>query len=451
MIVRGRLVSIGPEYEEAAADLGAPPRDQFFRVLLPLLAPAIVASAAVAFALSIDDFVVTQYLSSDASTTTVSMLLYSSARGAPTPALNAIATVNLRDHAADARPRVPRLPPLRGRRRRRLAGDTGGLMEGEIRLEELCKKFDDVVAVDGIDIDMPPGEFFTLLGPSGCGKTTTLRMIAGFERPTSGRILLDGDDVAQRAPAPAQRQHGVPELRAVPAPRRARRTSRSGSSTTSSARRSARSGSARRSSWCSSAGFAQRKADQLSGGQQQRVALARALVLRPRVLLLDEPLGALDAQLRKNLQVELKALQAELGVTFVFVTHDQEEALTMSDRIAVMNGGRVEQAAPPQEIYEEPRHGLRRRLPGRLEPAHRRRPSAGRRGCTVQVGDRTLRAAQGATDARGEVKVMIRPERIGIEPHGDDGRRTPARHGRARRSSWAAPTRCTCACSAASC
>ena len=167
--------------------------------------------------------------------------------------------------------------------------------------------------------------------------------------------------------------------------------------------------------------FARRKADQLSGGQQQRVALARALVLRPRVLLLDEPLGALDAQLRKNLQVELKALQAELGITFIFVTHDQSEALTMSDRIAVMNKGRVEQAASPKAIYEEPDTVFVADFLGVSNLLDATAVGQDGAACTVQVGDRTLRAQQGATDARGEVKVMIRPERIAIEPHANRG------------------------------
>src|ERR1700755_1240730 len=226
-------------------------------------------------------------------------------------------------------------------------------MPGEIQLEELTKSFGEHVAVAGIDVDMPPGEFFTLLGPSGCGKTTTLRMIAGFERPTSGRIMLDGNDVA-RVPPHRRNVNTVfqsyalfPHLdvsknvafglkyKKVDKSERAKRV-------------------AEALELVNLSEFAHRKADQLSGGQQQGVALARALVLQPRVLLLDEPLGALDAKLRKNLQVELKALQWELRSTFVFVTHDQEEALTMSDRIAVMNKGLVEQAASPRSIYEEP-------------------------------------------------------------------------------------------------
>ena len=293
-------------------------------------------------------------------------------------------------------------------------------MEGEIRLEELTKAFDGLVAVDGIDLYMPPGEFFTLLGPSGCGKTTTLRMIAGFERPSSGRIMLDGSDVA-RVPPHQRNVNTVFQSYALFPHLDVARNVAFGLKyhKLSKGERSKRVGEALELVNLSQ--FAQRKADQLSGGQQQRVALARALVLRPRVLLLDEPLGALDAQLRKNLQVELKALQAELGITFVFVTHDQEEALTMSDRIAVMNKGKVDQAAPPREIYEEPRTMFVADFLGvsNLLVAE----AVGRDGaaCTVRMGERLFRAQQGATDARGAVKVMIRPERIEIEPHASTG------------------------------
>ena len=292
--------------------------------------------------------------------------------------------------------------------------------DGDIQLEGLTKSFGDHVAVAGIDLDMPGGEFFTLLGPSGCGKTTTLRMIAGFEQPTSGRILLDGSDVA-RVPPHRRNVNTVfqsyalfPHLdvsknvafglkyQKVDKSERAKRV-------------------AAALELVNLTEFAHRKADQLSGGQQQRVALARALVLQPRVLLLDEPLGALDAKLRKNLQVELKALQAELGITFVFVTHDQEEALTMSDRIAVMNKGLVEQAAPPRSIYEEPTTVFVAEFLGvsNLLGAE----AVGREGeaCVVRIGDRVFHCGQGELDAVGEVKVMIRPERIVIEPHAEAG------------------------------
>jgi spermidine/putrescine transport system ATP-binding protein len=293
-------------------------------------------------------------------------------------------------------------------------------MSGDIQLEELTKAFGDHVAVAGIDLDMPPGEFFTLLGPSGCGKTTTLRMIAGFEQPTSGRIMLDGTDVA-RVPPHRRNVNTVfqsyalfPHLdvaknvafglkyQKVDKSERAKRV-------------------AAALELVNLTEFAHRKADQLSGGQQQRVALARALVLQPRVLLLDEPLGALDAKLRKNLQVELKALQSELGITFVFVTHDQEEALTMSDRIAVMNQGLVEQAASPRSIYEEPTTVFVAEFLGASNLLEAE--AVGREGasCAVRIGDRVFRCGQGDLDTRGEVKVMIRPERIAIEPHAEGG------------------------------
>jgi spermidine/putrescine transport system ATP-binding protein len=293
-------------------------------------------------------------------------------------------------------------------------------MEGEVKLESLTKRFADVVAVDDIDLYMPPGEFFTMVGPSGCGKTTTLRMIAGFERPTKGRILLDSVDVAQTPPhrrnvnTVFQSYALFPHLNVadnVAFGLKYRRT------TKEERRRKV----AEMLDLVKLTGFGRRKPSELSGGQQQRVALARALVLRPRVLLLDEPLGALDARLRKELQVELKALQSDVGVTFIFVTHDQEEALTMSDRIAVMNGGHVEQAGPPQAVYEEPETLFVADFLGvsNLIPAE----AAGRDGdcCRLQVGERWLRAEQGTTDARGEVKAMIRPERVRVEPHGSEG------------------------------
>jgi spermidine/putrescine transport system ATP-binding protein len=293
-------------------------------------------------------------------------------------------------------------------------------MEGEIRLESLVKRFGDDVAVDGIDVDMPPGEFFTLVGPSGCGKTTTLRMIAGFERPTSGRILLDGVDVGQTPPhrrnvnTVFQSYALFPHLSVADNIAFGLKYQR-----LTKAERASR--VAEMLERVRLTGFERRKPDKLSGGQQQRVALARALILRPRVLLLDEPLAALDARLRKDLQVELKALQNELGVTFVFVTHDQEEALTMSDRIAVMNNGRVEQAGPPQAVYEEPETLFVADFLGvsNLITAEAAGPDGN--GCVLTVGEQRLRADQGSTAARGEVKAMVRPERVRIEPHGTPG------------------------------
>jgi len=293
-------------------------------------------------------------------------------------------------------------------------------MPGDIQLEGLTKAFGEHVAVAGIDVDMPPGEFFTLLGPSGCGKTTTLRMIAGFEQPTSGRIMLDGTDVA-RVPPHRRNVNTVFQSYALFPHLDVTKNVAFGLKYQKLEKSERAKRVAEALELVNLTEFAHRKADQLSGGQQQRVALARALVLQPRVLLLDEPLGALDAKLRKTLQVELKALQAELGITFVFVTHDQEEALTMSDRIAVMNKGLVEQAAPPQAIYEEPETVFVAEFLGvsNLLEAE----AVGREGatCAVRIGDRVFRCGQGDLDTLGEVKVMIRPERIVIEPHTEAG------------------------------
>ena len=218
----------------------------------------------------------------------------------------------------------------------------------------VSKHFGELVAVREIDLDIGQGEFFTLLGPSGCGKTTTLRMVAGFEQPTAGRVLIDGSDVAglpsyKRPTNTVFQSYALFPHLSVARERRLRAAPQEG-------RRSRRSTTASRPSSSGSGSPAEinRKPNQLSGGQQQRVALARALVNLPKVLLLDEPLGALDLKLRKGLQVELKRIQREVGITFVYVTHDQEEALTMSDRIAVMSNGVIEQVDTPEDVYERP-------------------------------------------------------------------------------------------------
>src|SRR6476659_843393 len=223
----------------------------------------------------------------------------------------------------------------------------------EIRLVDLAKHFRDVRAVDGVSLDIGAGEFVSLLGPSGCGKTTTLRMIGGFELPTGGWIELRGRDVTNDPPDKRpvnmvfQNYALFPHLDVgdnIAFGLRRRNVDK--------ADIKRRVGEAL--DLVRLAGYEKRKPNQLSGGQQQRVALARALVNRPNVLLLDEPLGALDLKLRRRLQIELKRIQIEVGITFVYVTHDQEEALTMSDRIAVMNAGRVEQLGTPETLYERP-------------------------------------------------------------------------------------------------
>jgi putative spermidine/putrescine transport system ATP-binding protein len=223
----------------------------------------------------------------------------------------------------------------------------------DISVKGLTKRYGDVVAVDAIDLDISAGEFFTMLGPSGSGKTTTLRMIAGFETPDEGTIELAGEDVSRLPPydRPVNTvfqdyalfphmtvQQNVEYGLMVKKVKKGERRERAGE-----ALEMVRLGS-----------HGDRKPSQLSGGQRQRVALARAIINRPKVLLLDEPLGALDLKLRQEMQIELKSIQREVGITFVYVTHDQEEALTMSDRLAVFNQGRIEQIGPPAEVYEHP-------------------------------------------------------------------------------------------------
>ena len=223
-----------------------------------------------------------------------------------------------------------------------------------VSLVGVVKRFGDVVAVDGVSLDVEDGEFFSLLGPSGSGKTTCLRMIAGFEAPSEGTVLFHGQDVTGLAPYQrdvntvfqdyALFPHMTVEenvayglmVRGVDKPERATRV-------------------AEALDVVHLGGFGERKPGQLSGGQRQRVALARALINRPKVILLDEPLGALDLKLRHAMQIELKSIQREVGITFIYVTNDQEEALNMSDRLAVFSHGKVEQVGPPQEVYETPR------------------------------------------------------------------------------------------------
>src|ERR671910_1469751 len=222
-------------------------------------------------------------------------------------------------------------------------GETPGA-DPSVRLEGVTKRFGDFTAVRTLDLDIGSGEFFTMLGPSGCGKTTTLRMVAGFEEPSEGRVLLDGEDVTGM-PAFKRPTNTVFQSYALFPHRSVEQNVAFGLERQKVEKGEVKRRVAEELERVGLAGEAKRRPAQLSGGQQQRVALARALVNRPAVLLPDEPLGALDLKLRKELQLELRTLQHEVGITFIYVTHDQEEALTMSDRIAVMNQGVVEQVA----------------------------------------------------------------------------------------------------------
>lgn len=269
-----------------------------------------------------------------------------------------------------------------------------------ISIRGVTKRFGNFTAVDNLDLEIQPGEFFSMLGPSGSGKTTVLRMIAGFELPTSGEIYLYGDDVTTKAPFDRdvntvfQDYALFPHLSVIDNVEYGLRVRKIGKL---ERREKAIAALAK----VHLAEFADRMPSQLSGGQRQRVALARAIVVEPKILLLDEPLGALDLKLREKMQIELKQLQRDLGITFIFVTHDQDEALTLSDRIAIFNKGKIEQIGTPVELYEKPATEFVARFVG-----------------TANVFESNV-----ANELFGiDKKVMIRPEQIELGAKGLDGR-----------------------------
>jgi spermidine/putrescine ABC transporter ATP-binding subunit len=289
-----------------------------------------------------------------------------------------------------------------------------------VRLEGVTKRFGATLAVDDVSLDIRPNEFFALLGPSGCGKTTLLRMLAGFEVASAGRILIDGADMARVVPnrrpvnmvfqsyavfphmsvadnvAYGLKVSGVPRGEIGPRVAEALAMVRL-------------------------EGFGQRRPDQLSGGQRQRVALARALIKRPKVLLLDEPLSALDKKLREEMQLELVRLQHEVGITFVIVTHDQEEALSMADRIAVMDQGRILQVAPPDELYEQPNCRMVAAFIGTINLFPGKVVAALAHGIRVEAAGIGALDVPRAGDATGEIGLAVRPEKVEIGHERPDG------------------------------
>ncbi|MCZ3386658.1 MAG: ABC transporter ATP-binding protein [Actinomycetia bacterium] len=293
-------------------------------------------------------------------------------------------------------------------------GPAAGSGGGSISIRALRKEFEGgSIAVDGIDLDIASGEFFSLLGPSGCGKTTTLRMLAGFEQPTSGQILIDGVDVAHTPPH-KRPVNTVFQSYALFPHMDVWKNVEYGLRWTSIAKSDRKPKVDAALELVEMTEYAKRRPNQLSGGQQQRVALARALVLEPSVLLLDEPLGALDAKLRHGLRAQLTALQRRVGITFVFVTHDQEEALEMSDRLAVMSKGRIMQLGEPREIYQFPRSefvadflGVANLLDVDVTATGRIAP--------VKLGDFTLDAQLPPGAKPGLGRAVIRPESVHLE------------------------------------
>jgi spermidine/putrescine transport system ATP-binding protein len=298
----------------------------------------------------------------------------------------------------------------------RVAPDSGAVVRGEpsVRLAQVSKYFGDFPAVRELSLDIAPGEFFTMLGPSGCGKTTTLRMVAGFEEPTDGSVLIDGDDVAGMPPYRRPTNTVFQSYALFP------HLSVGDNVAFGLQRKRVAKDEVKRRveaelDRVGLAGETNRRPNQLSGGQQQRVALARALVNLPKVLLLDEPLGALDLKLRKGLQIELKRIQRDVGITFVYVTHDQEEALTMSDRIAVMNRGRVEQVDSPEQVYERPSTtfvagfiGVSNLMPGTVG-------SGGAGGGSIELDAGVTAEARTDGFSSGErCHAVVRPEKLRI-------------------------------------
>jgi spermidine/putrescine transport system ATP-binding protein len=291
---------------------------------------------------------------------------------------------------------------FRGRRDRKL-GDSLA-----VRLEGVTKRFGEQKAVDNITLDIRDGEFFSLLGPSGCGKTTLLRMIAGFDTPDEGRVIIGGKDMTQVPPYLRPVNTVFQNYALFP-----HMTVEQNIAFGLRMKKMPRDEIARRVQWAleliNLPGYEKRRTDQMSGGQRQRIALARALVNEPEVLLLDEPLSALDLKLRQELRVDLMNLQERLGITFIFVTHDQEEALVMSDRIAVMNKGRIEQLGPTEEIYELPKSAFVAKFIGdsNLIPAKALEP----RKVKTPIGEFELDKEDALTPGQ-EVLLSIRPEKI---------------------------------------
>ncbi len=295
--------------------------------------------------------------------------------------------------------------------------------EVDVRLERVTKDFGETVAVDDLSVDIPEGEFFSMLGPSGCGKTTTLRMIGGFEEPTRGTIYLGGRDVTDLPPYKRdvntvfQSYALFPHLDVFENVAFGLRRKKVDKSEVARRVKEAL-------TLVDLIGFEKRKPGQMSGGQAQRVALARALVNSPKVLLLDEPLGALDLKLRKQMQLELKRIQMEVGITFVYVTHDQEEAMTMSDRIAVMRHGTIEQIGPPEEVYEGPATefvaaflGASNMIDGEVKGQDN-----GMTTIMLSSGTPVIAPSERAPFSTGTaVKVGVRPEKISLLAESDEG------------------------------
>ncbi len=394
LVVGTGLATIRTDLEEAAMSLGARPASAFLRVTLPLLLPSIVGAALFAFAVSLDQFVVSYFLATPGFST-LPVEIYSAIRKGFTPEINAICTILLGGSISLFCSSSPSPDPERP--------------VTAVDVSNVAKSFGATAVLSDLSAHFPPGSFTSLLGPSGSGKTTLLRIVAGFAIPDRGQVSIDGRDVTH-VPVWARNIGMVFQSYALFPHMTVAQNVAFGLAQRGIRGEAARREVARALEMVRLDGFGSRKPKQLSGGQQQRVALARAIVTRPSVLLLDEPLSALDRRLRQEMQVELLRIQRESGLTTIFVTHDQEEALALSDTVAILDRGRIAQIGPPAEVYERPANrfaaeflGDTNLLSGKVAP-----------GGVLLASGQTVGSALTLPATGQEVTLAVRPEKIEI-------------------------------------
>ena len=434
---------LDPRLERAARSLGATAWQALRRVTLPLVRRGVLAGALFAAIVSFDEVVVALFVGGPATTTLPRKMWSTITQDEFNPLLTAVATLQMvvalgllgvvARLAAAGRPGDGRAadpaggdaPSARSAASRRRETPTPATRDGaRLRLADLTKRFDAVTAVDRLTLEVEPGELMTLLGPSGCGKTTVLNLIAGFETPDGGAIRDGRRRRGGASAAPPRGRDGVPGLRALPASHRPGERGLSAPRPRDSPEPELTERVDAMLELVRLPGYGDRLPRQLSGGQQQRVALARALVFHPRVLLMDEPFGALDRALRETMRAELRELHRTLGITVVLVTHDQDEAMDLSDRVAVMRAGRVQQVATPRVLYERPASAFVAGFVGESNLLDAVVLSVdGETAVLRTAGGRRIRAADSSVRVGDRVVALLRPDAavIGEAGPGDDG------------------------------
>ena len=422
LLARAALERLDPALEEAAADLGATGWTIFRRVTLPQVWPVLVGAACLAFALSFDEFIITFFIVGPDPDAAAVHLVEPAPHDRPFDQRDLDAAARLhgaavRDHlrarelgrTAAPRDRRPARPDRHARAR--MSGDP------RVRIEGVSHRYGAVTALDDVSLDIADGEFVTLLGPSGCGKTTLLRIVAGFERPSGGRVLLAGEDVTGR-PAHRRATNMVFQRPTLFPHLDVFANVAFGLQVAGVGRADQRARVSEALELVRLEGYERRRSHELSGGQMQRIALARALVNRPKVLLLDEPLSALDLKIRLDMEVELRRVHRETGATFVYVTHDQREAMALSDRIAVMNAGRVEQVGAPTDVYRHPASVFAAQFVGDANVLPVEVVDAGEEESTVQLGD-CRHQVRCPRPQLGPAWLVLRPEAIEAAGRGE--------------------------------